>query len=47
MINLFNNLISVGISIWVNVPLIARVSSFKNWFTTSISESAVDVDKFH
>ena len=29
----------------MNIPLIARASSFKDLFTAFISDSAVDVDK--
>ena len=36
---------SWGNPIMINIPLIARASSFKNWFTALISDSAVDVDK--
>ena len=32
-------------SIMINIPLIARASSFKHWFTPFTSDSAVDVDK--
>ena len=36
---------SWGNPIRFNIPLIARASSFKHWFTALISDSAVDVDK--
>ena len=34
-----------GNPIMMNIPLIARASSFKDLFTAFISDSAVDVDK--
>ena len=36
---------SWGNPIRFNMPLIVRASSFKNWFTALIYDSAVDVDK--